>query len=82
MIPVCICSGCGRTIEKAFVYCPWCGQSKIPLSSDKDKMDEIFNRLEELQMNNRSERIKEIGSRLEKLEKELDALVLCAEMHK
>ncbi|MGN0739772.1 MAG: hypothetical protein ACI4LX_06335 [Treponema sp.] len=82
MIPVCICSGCGRTIEKEFIYCPWCGQSKVSVTSENDKMEEIFNRLEELQMNNRSERIKKIGSRLETLEKELDALVLCAEMHK
>ncbi|WP_353936954.1 zinc-ribbon domain-containing protein, partial [uncultured Treponema sp.] len=20
-----VCSGCGREIEKNFVYCPWCG---------------------------------------------------------
>lgn len=82
MIPVCICSGCGRTIEKEFIYCPWCGQSKVLVTSENDKMEEIFNKLEELQINNRSERIKKIGSRLEMLEKELDALVLCAEMHK
>ena len=82
MIPVCICSGCGRTIEKEFIYCPWCGLSKVSVTSEIDKMEEIFNKLEELQINNRSERIKKIGSRLETLEKELDALVLCAEMHK
>ena len=82
MIPVCICSGCGRTIEKEFIYCYWWGQSKVSVTSENDKMEEIFNKLEELQINNRSERIKKIGSRLETLEKELDALVLCAEMHK
>ena len=70
MIPVCICSGCGRTIEKEFIYCPWCGQSKVSVTSENDKMEEIFNKLEELQINNRSERIKKIGSRLETLEKE------------
>ena len=82
MIPVCICSGCGRTIEKEFIYCPWSGQSTVSVTSENDQMEEIFNKLEELQINNRSERIKKIGSRLETLEKELDALVLCAEMHK
>ncbi|MCR5612222.1 hypothetical protein [Treponema sp.] len=82
MIPVCICGGCGRTIEKEFVYCPWCGQSKLSTMSESDKMDEIFSRLEEMQYNDRTERIEKIGNRLDALEKELDALVLCAEMHK
>lgn len=82
MIPVCICGGCGRTIEKEFVYCPWCGQSKISMMSEEDRMEEIFNRLEEIQNNSRVEKIEKMGDRLNKLKKELDSLVLCSEMHK
>lgn len=82
MSPVCICNGCGRTIEKQFIYCPWCGVSKIEMLSENEKMDQIFNRLEEMQSNNRSERLEKMSDRLGQLEKELDALVLCAEMHK
>lgn len=80
--PVCICGGCGRAIEKKFIYCPWCGISKIHMMNEEEKLDQIFNRLEEMQINNRSERIEKMGDRLNQLEKELDALVLCAEMHK
>lgn len=24
-----VCCKCGRTIEKEFVYCPWCGVSQL-----------------------------------------------------
>ncbi|MBP5588091.1 MAG: hypothetical protein J6X37_05135 [Treponema sp.] len=82
MIPVCICGGCGRTIEKEFVYCPWCGQSKISMMSEEDRMEEIFNRLEEIQNNSRVEKIEKMGDKLNQLKKELDSLVLCSEMHK
>lgn len=83
--PMCICGGCGRTIEKKYIYCPWCGQSKISGSadiSDEERMDQIFNRLEQMQINNRFERLEKMGDQLNQLEKELDALVLCSEMHK
>ncbi|MBR5933894.1 MAG: hypothetical protein IK002_07920 [Treponema sp.] len=82
MIPVCICGGCGRTIEKEFVYCPWCGQSKIAMISEEERMEEIFNRLEEIQNNSRVEKIEKMSDRLNQLKKELDSLVLCSEMHK
>lgn len=82
--PMCICGGCGRAIEKKFIYCPWCGQSKLESNSisDEEKMDQIFERLEEMQINNRFEKIEKMGDQLLKLEKELDALVLCSEMAK
>lgn len=85
MTPKSICSGCGRSIEKKFVYCPWCGASKLANTStvsEEERMDFIFNRLEEMQINNRFERIEKMGDKLNQLEKELDALVLCSEMHK
>lgn len=85
MTPKCICGGCGRSIEKKFVYCPWCGTSKIAKNSsvsEEERMDFIFNRLEEMQINNRFERIEKMGDKLDQLERELDALVLCSEMHK
>lgn len=82
MSPVCICGGCGRTIEKDFIYCPWCGKSKISILQNQNNMNEVFEKLEELQINNHFERIKDMGERLEMLEKELDTLVLASEMHK
>lgn len=82
MVPVCICGGCGRTIEKEFIYCPWCGKSKVSILSEENRLDEVFKKLEEIQDNSRVDRIKKIGSRLDDLQKELDTLVLCSEMHK
>lgn len=82
MIPVCICGSCGRTIEKEFVYCPWCGQSKLSSIPEEARMDEIFNRLEKIQQNNKVERIEKISHKIDDLKNELDALVLCSEMHK
>ncbi|MCQ2611739.1 MAG: heat shock factor-binding 1 family protein [Treponema sp.] len=79
----CVCGGCGRTIEKQFVYCPWCGGPKMSTGPKTEfDMEVIFNRLEELQTDDRNARIAQMGSRLDELEKELDSLVLCAEMHK
>lgn len=82
MIPVCICGGCGRTIEKEFVYCPWCGVSKISAMSEDDKMEQIFNRLEKIQKESRDEKIEKMNSKLDDLKRELDSMVLCSEMHK
>ena len=28
-----ICCGCGRTIERDFIYCPWCGHLRIKIES-------------------------------------------------
>ena len=82
MSEVCICGGCGRTIEKEFLYCPWCGKSKIQALQENTNYDEVFNQLEQMQQNSRLEKIKQMGDRLQDLEKELDTLVLSAEMHK
>ena len=24
-----VCTGCGRNIDKEFVYCPWCGEQRV-----------------------------------------------------
>lgn len=82
MVPVCICGGCGRTIEKMFVYCPWCGKAKISLENSEEHIEHVFEQLEKLQGQNRQQKLKEIGDKLKSLEDELDILVLCSEMHK
>lgn len=82
MVPVCICGGCGRTIEKKFVYCPWCGKVKVSFSSNDEHIEQVFRRLEEVQGQDKQNRIDEISKKLKSLEEELDILVLCSEMHK
>jgi predicted amidophosphoribosyltransferase len=66
----CVCSSCGRTMERVFLYCPWCGTSAH---------EESVNFQEE---NETDAQIKEMEEQLNKLEKELDILVLSTEMHK
>ena len=69
-----ICHGCGRTVDSSFLYCPWCGFSRLN-NRETDSLDEVFRQLETVQL-------EKMYSQLEELEKELDILVLSTEMHK
>lgn len=81
MITVHICRGCGRTINTEYLYCPWCGYSRIEESAN-DSLDVVFKRLETMQSEHRENKIEELHTQLEELEKELDTIVLSTEMHK
>jgi len=81
MTTVHVCSGCGRTINSEFLYCPWCGMSMVP-EDDKKSLDAVFTQLEHIQVRNRDERLSHMHMQLDKLERELNTLVLSAEMHK
>ena len=76
-----ICIECGRTISKDFVYCPWCGYSRVSVD-DEETLNSMFDRFEENQKNTRMKHIYEMEHELDELEKELSVLVLSAEMHK
>lgn len=78
---VCICGGCGRTIDKDFIYCPWCGRERIKLNG-KENFDSVFDRLEEMQEANRNLQIERAQKKLCDLEKELNCLVTNTELHK
>lgn len=81
MVSVCVCGGCGRTIEKDYIFCPWCGRSRM-MSGCKETIDSAFDRMEEIQDNKRIRQLEEMEQRLLTLEKELDCLVTSVEMHK
>ena len=81
MKAVCVCKECGRTIEEQFIYCPWCGVSRLAVNSAA-VLDSVFQQLEEKQMDDRTKRLHKMESKLQELEKDLDVLVLSAEMHK
>ena len=81
MKPVCVCSSCGRTIDSDFIYCPWCGQSRLE-DDDKASLDAVFRQLEEQQQDDRQKRLLRMENRLDELEKDLNVLALSAEMHK
>lgn len=81
MKSVCVCRSCGRTIESEFIYCPWCGQSRLQ-EDDKNVLENVFQQLEAKQADDRERRLRRLESELETLEKDLNVLVLSAEMHK
>ncbi len=80
MKSVCVCNACGRTIEKNFIYCPWCGISCASSTNTEKILDPVFDRLEEIQNKNRLLRIAQIGTSIEELEKSLDYMVLQSEL--
>ncbi|MCK9169438.1 MAG: zinc ribbon domain-containing protein [Treponema sp.] len=81
MKSVTVCRGCGRTIDNDFIYCPWCGYSRVACD-DNASLNAVFNQLEQLQSDSCSHQISKMEKQLDELEHELDTLVLSAEMHK
>lgn len=81
MEKVCVCSGCGRTIESDFIYCPWCGNSRLK-KNDEDVLEAMFKNLEMKQNQFRLNRIEKLEKELNDLENDLSILALSAEMAK
>ena len=80
MYDICVCKGCGRTLEKKFVYCPWCGCSRV--TDNEESLDVLLNHYEENRREQRRRQLYEMERELDDLEEELSVLVLSAEMHK
>ncbi|MCR5606102.1 MAG: hypothetical protein K6F69_04710 [Treponema sp.] len=72
---VCICPGCNRTINKEFLYCPWCGTCRMNME-DKSAMDAVFEKMENLVSENRSKKINRLRNHLDSLKEELDTICL------
>lgn len=83
MYNISVCKGCGRTMDTEFLYCPWCGYSRMAHNQiEDDSLEDLFARYEKLQKDTRRKHLQEMGRQLDELEKELNVLVLSAEMHK
>lgn len=76
-----VCGGCGRTIDKEFAFCPWCGENHAKIEKT-DYMDVIFQRYTMQRNEYKRQKISSMSKKITDLEKELDVLVLSAEMHK
>ncbi|MBR4600004.1 MAG: hypothetical protein IKO39_08140 [Treponema sp.] len=70
---VCVCNHCGKTIEREFLYCPWCGKENAEVA-DNVVLDNVFSQLEEKQANDRNSRVKKIEAKINEIEKGLDEL--------
>ncbi len=78
---MCICSGCGKLIDKRFYYCPWCGKSRV--AQEREESAELrYAKFKEKQYQKRYNQLEKMEEQLDSLEHELSILVLSAEMHK
>ncbi len=78
---VCVCGGCGRTIETEFVYCPWCGNARMQ-KDNQESLDAVFQELEQKQAENRAKRLAKLEEELNALEQDLSVIALSVEMSK
>lgn len=74
MDSVAVCRGCGRLLEKDFIYCPWCGMERNSVDSE-EIMDGVFDKLENMAEAGHEKRVKAIKNKLDSLESELNNLV-------
>jgi len=75
MEKVCVCHECGRTIESAFFYCPWCGVAVRPVPAIAGKVDEVVDRLEQIQKKHAVTRISQMEDELGEIETALSSLL-------
>lgn len=78
---ICVCHGCGRTIDNEFIFCPWCGTKKSKID-EKEYLKAVFKNLEEKQAENRRLKLQKMEEQLSELENEFSMLALSAEMAK
>lgn len=74
-----ICSGCGRTIQRNFVYCPWCGNQTARSGSNRS-IENSYEVIQDLRYNEQEKKIESVGRQIEELEKELNILVLSTQL--
>lgn len=78
-----ICGCCGRTTDKNFPFCPWCGKSKIKAADEsRETQDVIIRNNLDKKHAEQVEQMEAIGKKIDDLERELSVLVLSAEMAK
>ena len=76
-----ICKDCGKLIDSTFLYCPWCGYSRIR-RNEKTSANLRYLEFLRQQEENRKRQLRQMENQLNDLEKELSVLVLSAEMHR
>ena len=77
-----ICKDCGRTISETYIFCPWCGKSKVERVASMNEEESLLESLKKKCYEEQTKKIMQLEEQLETLEKELSILVLSAEMHK
>lgn len=80
MDKVVICHACGRTMESAFNFCPWCGGpqdrgDRTEFSALTELVESVFSQVESMQTTHACSRISRMENELGELEKELSLLI-------
>lgn len=71
---VTVCKYCSKTIERSFLYCPWCGRENA-CADDSSVLDNVFRQLAEKQSDDRLSRVKKIETQIAEIEKSLDGFL-------
>lgn len=75
MEKVSICHACGRTIDAAFIYCPWCGTFVARVNAVPDRVDVVCNKLEHMQQVYTADRLIKMANDLGELDEALSRIV-------
>ncbi len=75
MDKVSICHACGRTVESAFVFCPWCGTASEEDLIFAAQIESVFNQMESRQKEFTCSRLTRIENELGELEDALSLLL-------
>lgn len=75
MDKVSICHACGRTVDSAFLYCPWCGTAAESSPSVSDQVNSVFEKIEGMQSNHTCSRIDRMDNELGEIEQALSRLL-------
>lgn len=70
-----ICHMCGRTMDAAFIYCPWCGNVAEELVSLTQQIDDVFTRIGIVCEKKTDSRIAQMEDTLGELEQDLSSLL-------
>jgi len=69
------CSFCGKILEVAFHYCPYCGTPCKDLNEFETIVDASFRELRRVRVTHEIRRLEKMESLLQELEEELDTFL-------
>ena len=77
MHSIAVCCSCGRTIEKKFVYCPWCGAAaaSVQYKNMPNFSEMLFQEVRCISPDNRDQRICRLENSLNQLEADLSRFI-------
>ncbi|MDR1748965.1 MAG: zinc ribbon domain-containing protein [Spirochaetaceae bacterium] len=75
MQSVIVCRSCGRTIDKEFIYCPWCGTVLAEHEQGAELIQSAIDRLGPVQQKGCYGRIDRMETTLQQIEEDLSLFI-------